>query len=79
MPDLLPAGVHRFMWIDSIAMATRCSLFFIDSHFNRKASLYNFDYEYSLWLESPLRLVLCIYTNQSVGKESLNVLNPMYM
>ena len=30
----------------------------------------NLDYEYSLCSESPLRLLLCIYINQSVGKES---------
>ena len=77
MPDLLLAGVHRFR---SIVMATILQkLLHFVNHFNRKASLYNFDYEYSLWLESPIRSVLCIYTNQSVGKESLNVLNPMCM
>ena len=26
--------------------------------------------DYSLWLESPLRLVLCIYTIQNVGNGS---------
>ena len=59
-------------------MATQCSLFFIDSKnyyilsttSTERFRYINLDYEYSLWLESPLRLLLYIYTNQSVGKES---------
>ena len=67
-------------------MATRCSLFFIYIYrlqkllhfanpFNRKASIeglhyINFDYEYSLWLDSTLRLVF-VFTQKSMGKDSL--------
>ena len=51
-------------------MATRCSLFFIDSKNYYTSTERNMDYEYSLWLESLSRLLLCIYTNQSVGKKS---------
>ena len=41
-------------------MATRCSL--IDSKnilSTERFHCVNLDYEYSLWLESPLRLLLC--------------------
>ena len=72
---------HVYIHLDSIAMATSCIVY---SSFTPKTITFcqplqiyiNLDYECSLWLESPLRLFLCISTNQTVGKESKSV-NPM--
>ena len=59
-------NIHRqrtLPWeLDVVYSSYTCSITFSTERFH----YINFDNEYRLWLESPLRLLLCIYANQSV-------------